>query len=58
MEYSGRVTRKPVAGGSKSARQAVVLATDAGDYILRRLGGNPFQDPELDRLPVRIPRRH
>jgi hypothetical protein len=44
------VVRRLVAAGSKSEREAVVLQTDQGDYILRRTGGNPFADPELDAL--------
>jgi hypothetical protein len=50
MEYTGRVVRRPFAVGSKSERNAVILVTDAGQYVLRRQGGNPFRDPELDRL--------
>lgn len=48
--YEGTVSREAVAEGSKSERDAVVLATDQGQLILRRQGGNPFQDPELDDL--------
>ncbi len=50
MEFKGRVVKRPVAVGSKSEHQAVILATAAGDYVLRRPGGNAFSDPELDRL--------
>jgi hypothetical protein len=48
--FSGTVVRKPVAQGSKSEHDAVVLATDEGEFLLRRLGGNPFVDPILDEL--------
>jgi len=46
----GTVTRKPFAVGSKSEREAVVLVTPEREYVLRRLGGNQFSDPELDAL--------
>lgn len=46
----GRVTRRPFAVGSKSEHEAVMLVTDEGEFRLQRAGGNPFQDPELDRL--------
>ena len=51
MKFSGKVIKKPLATGSKSERQAVCLSTDKGkEYVLRRQGGNPFQDDELERL--------
>jgi hypothetical protein len=50
MEHRGRVVRKLVGKGSKSEREAVVLRTETGDHILRRLGGNAFRDPELEKL--------
>jgi hypothetical protein len=50
MQLSGRVTKKLFGKGSKSERQAVVLNTEAGQYVLRRRGGNPFHDPELEKL--------
>ena len=50
MVYTGRVIRQPFAQGSKSEREAVMLQTDSGTHVLRRLGGNAFSDPELDRL--------
>ena len=50
-DFRGRVDRRAVAAGSKSEHDAVVLVTDDGrELILRRLGGNPFADPELDAL--------
>jgi hypothetical protein len=49
-EFVGTVRRKVVAAGSKSERDAVVLVTASGELVLRRLGGNPFADPELDAL--------
>ncbi len=50
MQYQGRVVKKLFGAGSKSEHDAVMLVTDSGEYVLRRLGGNPFRDPELDRL--------
>ena len=46
----GTVHRTAVAAGSKSERQAVVLRTEDGDYVLRVEGGHPFADPRLDAL--------
>lgn len=48
--FSGQVTRELASRGSKSEREAVELVTDAGTYVLRRPGQNPFRDPELDAL--------
>lgn len=48
--YEGRVVRGPYGGTSKSARDAVFLDTGRERFLLRRQGGNPFADPELDRL--------
>ena len=50
QEYTGKVTKKPFGTGSKSAHDAVRLETKDGSFVLRRIGGNPFQDPELDKL--------
>jgi hypothetical protein len=50
MQFSGMVIRKRINPGSKSEHDAVVLVTDAGELKLRRQGGNPFADPELERL--------
>jgi hypothetical protein len=49
-ERTGQVVRQPYAGGSKSERDAVLLVTDGERLVLRRQGGNPFADPELDAL--------
>jgi hypothetical protein len=50
MILSGTVIKKVFARGSKSEHEAVYLLTDQGEFMLRRQGGNPFSDPELDRL--------
>jgi hypothetical protein len=50
MQYIGTVVQKPFAPASKSAHEAVWLATDAAEYKLEREEGNPFHDPELIAL--------
>ncbi len=50
MHLTGQVVKKPFATGSKSEREAVMLETEQGQYVLRRQGGNPFQDRELEKL--------
>jgi hypothetical protein len=50
MQLRGNVVRRPFGRGSKSEHEAVLLATDKGTYRLRRAGGNPFRDEELEKL--------
>jgi hypothetical protein len=50
MGITGRVVKKPFAAGSKSEREAILLVTEEGEYVLRRQGGNPFYDQELEKL--------
>jgi hypothetical protein len=51
QSFTGRVTRGPFGGVSKSAHTAVYLETDSGEkYKLVRVGGNPFNDPALNKL--------
>jgi hypothetical protein len=50
MKFQGKVVRHPFAIGSKSEHQAVALLTSEGPLKLRRAGGNPFVDPELEKL--------
>jgi hypothetical protein len=50
MKVTGHVIKKLFAAGSKSEREAVILVTDKGEYVLRRKGGNPFFDEELENL--------
>ena len=50
MRCEGLVLRTAVAAGSKSEREAVVLRTADGDYVLRFAGGPAFADPRLDAL--------
>ena len=49
-EYVGKVTKKPFGKGSKSESEAIFLETEEGKFVLRRKGGNPFRDPELQKL--------
>ena len=47
----GWVGRDTYAAGSKSEHMALLLTTDDGArYLLRRLGGPAYADPELDAL--------
>lgn len=48
--FEGVVAEKIVNAGTKSEHTAVVLVTDSGEYKLRQQGGNPFVDPELQKL--------
>jgi len=50
MRLTGQVVKKPFGTGSKSEREAIMLETEEGIYVLRRQGGNPFHDPELEKL--------
>jgi hypothetical protein len=50
VELTGTVIQKKFAPGSKSEHDAIYIETDHGDFRLRRLGGNPFSDPELKKL--------
>lgn len=47
MVYRGQVIEKRISDGSKSERDAVVLATGQEEFVLRRRAGNPFRDEEL-----------
>jgi hypothetical protein len=49
-KFIGSVTKKAFGTGSKSEHNAVFLETEAGEFVLRRQGGNPFSDVELDNL--------
>lgn len=50
MRFRGSVVKRPFGIGSKSAHDAVMIVTSAGDFVLRREGGNAFSDPQLDAL--------
>jgi hypothetical protein len=49
-EYIGKVTKRLFGKGSKSESEAIFLETEEGRYVLRREGGNPFHDPELQKI--------
>jgi hypothetical protein len=50
VELQGKIVMKKFAEGSKSEHDAVFLETDDHTYQLRRLGANPFDDPELKAM--------
>jgi hypothetical protein len=50
VELSGTVFLKKTAEGSKSEHTGVFLKTDTGDFAIRKLGGNPFNDDSLVKL--------
>ena len=50
MVLEGRVVRKRINIGSKSEHDATVLVAADGEYKLRREGGHPFADPEVQAL--------
>ena len=47
VELTGSVIVKAFAEGSKSEHDAVCLQTIEGTFVLRRVGGNPFNDEVL-----------
>ena len=49
-EFTGKVVRKTFGKGSKSEHEAVYLETESKEYVLRRRGGNPFYDEEMQKL--------
>ena len=49
-QCEGRVIRKVVGSGTKSERLAVVLETGEDELVLRRQGGNAFEDAVLESL--------
>jgi hypothetical protein len=50
MKYEGKVSKKLYAPGSKSEHEAVMINLDEGEFLLKRVGGNPFVDPVLESL--------
>jgi len=49
-ELTGKVVMKKFGKGSKSEHDAVCLQTSGGEYVLRRVGGNPFYDEMLHSM--------
>lgn len=50
ITLTGKVIRKTFSAGSKSEHEAVYLDTGDNSYKLKRAGGNPFFDAELEKL--------
>ena len=51
ISLKGNVVKKPFGTGSKSEHEAICIETKSGDsYKLKRMGGNPFSDPVLQKL--------
>lgn len=50
LRYTGTVIKRPYAAGSKSERDAVMLSTPKGNFVLKIRGHHPFSDPELEAL--------
>ena len=48
--FSGKVVKRVYAAGSKSEHVAVTLDDHGTPLKMRRLGGNPFFDAELEKL--------
>lgn len=48
-KLTGLVVIKKFGARSKSEHDAVCLQTNDGDYVLRRVGGNPFHDEVLQQ---------
>ncbi|MEO5995143.1 MAG: hypothetical protein ABIN89_00515 [Chitinophagaceae bacterium] len=46
----GKVVIKKTAKGSKSESNAICIDTGDSTYVLRRVGGNPFNDSILNDL--------
>lgn len=49
-EFRGTVFRRHYAPGSKSDREAVMIRIGETELLLRREGGNPFADAQMDKL--------
>jgi len=49
-EFIGKVIKQPFGIGSKSEHEAVFLETEDNRYVLRRQGGNPFYDEEMQKI--------
>lgn len=47
IQVSGKVITRKISAGSKSEKEAVILQTAGKEYVLRKIGGNPFYDASL-----------
>ena len=50
MIVEGVVVRRRINIGSKSEHDATMLVSEEGAFKLRRSGGHPFSDPEVQAL--------
>ena len=50
MKLKGTVIIKPFGKGSKSEHDAIWFKTENGEYLLRELGANPFNNEKLHAL--------
>ncbi len=50
MKFEGEVYKRLYAPGSKSERPAVMIRLKQGEFLLQRVGGNPFRDDVLESL--------
>ena len=50
MELKGKVVMKNFGKGSKSEHDAVYLETKKGDFVLRQVGTNAFENKELKKM--------
>lgn len=50
MELKGKVVMKKFGKGSKSEHEAVYLETKKGDFVLRKVGTNAFENTELRKM--------
>ena len=47
MVISGKVVQKKFAKGSKSESKAIYIQTKDAEYLLRKVGDNPFENKGL-----------
>ena len=50
VSITGKVVLKKFGEGSKSEHEALHLESAKGSYLLRKQGGNPFNDTSLNKL--------
>jgi len=57
VELEGRVERRPLGQGTKSARVGMVLVlADGTRHVLRRPGGNAMRDPYFEAMEGHVVR--
>jgi hypothetical protein len=50
MKLKGKIVAGKFGGGSKSEHEAIYIHTEKGEYVLRLVGDNPFENSELRSL--------